>query len=91
MFLAGGYNGAFYTQSRVQIGVFTGGYPVVQNTQIINNNNINIINNVPAREVTPLAAPVSSIIGQEGALHYHPSSPACIFSCALKDIFPMTL
>lgn len=65
---AGGYSGAFYTANRVALGTFVGGYPQVQNTQIINNNNINIvnINQVPKNDFTTLKEPASTIVGQEG-------------------------
>jgi hypothetical protein len=65
-----GYNGQFYNANRQPLGTFTGGYPQITDTTIINNNNINIVNNVPAPTfTTPTAAgkqPVTSIIGQQG-------------------------
>lgn len=66
--IAGGYNGAFYTQNRVALGTFVGGYPQVQSTQIINNNNINVvnINQVPKNDFTTLKADPSTIVGQQG-------------------------
>jgi len=72
MCIAGTYNGVFYNSARVPLGNFVGGYPRVTNTQIINNNNINIVNvnQIPPRQVTtPTAAgkqPISTAVGKQG-------------------------
>lgn len=67
---AAGYNGPFYTQGGVELGQFQGGVPRIQNTQIIQQNNINININAPARQIeTPTAAgkqPISTAVGKEG-------------------------
>ena len=66
------YNGAFYNERGTQLGEFNGGYARISNTQVIQQNNININIQAPARTIeTPQAAgkqPISSAVGKQGML-----------------------
>jgi len=68
---ADGYSGRFYNQAGVALGNYQGGYPRIENTQVIQQNNININIQAPARTIqTPEAAgkqPISSAVGKQGA------------------------
>jgi hypothetical protein len=63
---AAGYSGQFYNANRQPLGSFNNGYPQITDTTIINNNNINIVNNVPQRQVTNYKQDPSTIAGQQG-------------------------
>ena len=68
---ADGYNGPFYTQSGRELGTFSGGIPRIQNTEVIQQNNINVNINAPTRNIeSPTAAgkqPINSAVGKSGA------------------------
>lgn len=67
---AASYNGAFYNDRGVELGNYDRGYARISNTQVIQNNNINVNIQAPARTIeTPQAAgkqPISSAVGKEG-------------------------